>query len=157
MTDASGNPSGFSVMLYGKGTQVGTVLPGSSLGSLSGSAAPTTAGTYTYTAPANLELSPDTYYFIVLTAGTTVANGAYDWSFTSVNSYNPGSGWGASLCLGSSDGSSQSWSPIGAGLQFDFSQFAINASAVPEPSSLLFLSVGSGAFLCLRRFTAKSH
>ena len=86
MTDASGTPSGLTVMIY---PDVGgpSAVPGSSIGSLSGSASPTTAGLYTYTAPSNLLLLPQTGYFIVLTAGTAVANGAYEWSFTSTPSF----------------------------------------------------------------------
>jgi hypothetical protein len=82
MADASGNPSGFTVMLY---SAIGNlaVLPGSSLGTLSGSTDPATGGIYTYTAPSNLTLSSTTLYFIVLTAGTAVANGAYTWSESS--------------------------------------------------------------------------
>jgi len=36
-------------------------------------------GTFTYTPLSNLTLSPNTPYFIVLTAGITIANGAYEW------------------------------------------------------------------------------
>jgi hypothetical protein len=147
MTDASGNPSGFTVMLFGKGSQLGTVLPGSSLGSMSGSASPTSAGTYTYTAPANLELSPDTHYFVVLTAGTTVANDAFAWSDTSIaspgyNSYH----WGGEVSFAqSSDG--LNWNFTSG----TYGQFALNATAVPEPSSFFLISLGSGMFLLVRR------
>src|ERR1041384_3547059 len=44
MNDASNSPSGFAVMLYTTG-----LFPRSSLGSLSGSPNPSTAGIYTYT------------------------------------------------------------------------------------------------------------
>ena len=78
MTDASGNPSGLTVMLYSMA--VSSALPGHSLGTLDGSLNPVTGGIFAYTPTGNLTLSPNEYYFIVLTAGTTVANGAYDWS-----------------------------------------------------------------------------
>ncbi len=69
MADASGNPSNFMVMLY-SAVGVTGIFPGSSLGTLDGSLNPTTAGIYTFTTASNLMLSPDTQYFIVLTAGT---------------------------------------------------------------------------------------
>src|ERR1700689_5374241 len=53
MTDASGSPSGFTVMLYAKSGNPAAVLPGSSLGTLDGSLSPTTSGTYIYTPSTN--------------------------------------------------------------------------------------------------------
>jgi hypothetical protein len=149
MTDATGNPSGFTAMIYGAGG-IGGLFPQSSLGTLSGSANPSTAGTYTYTDGSNITLSPHTDYFIVLTAGTTAANGAYEWNFTSASSYNPSDNWGASVTLSSSNGSS-SWIRLGANPQYDFSEFAINATAVPEPSVAGLLSLGGLGFLWHRR------
>jgi hypothetical protein len=96
MADASDNPSNLTVMLYSAFIS-GEVVPGSSLGTLDGSLNPTTAGIYTYTPASNLTLSPLTSYFIVLTAGTTIANGAYSWS---ESAYPPGINyWGASNAL----------------------------------------------------------
>ena len=92
MTDASGNPSNFTVMIYANAGPTG-IFPGSSLGTLDGSLNPATGGIFTYTPASNLTLSPSTFYYIVLTAGTTVANGAYDWSYAGANSYNPSGGW----------------------------------------------------------------
>jgi hypothetical protein len=86
ITDASGNPSGFTAMLYSALIGGGT-FPGSSLGTLDGSLNPTTAGIYTFTPASNLTLSAGTPYFIVLTAGTTVVNGAYEWSVMNTPSY----------------------------------------------------------------------
>jgi hypothetical protein len=77
MADASGNPNGFTVMLYTAIVKAGS-FPGSSLGTLDGSLNPTTAGVYTHIPASSLTLSPGTEYFIVLTAGTALANGAYD-------------------------------------------------------------------------------
>lgn len=85
-------------------------------------------------AASGLTLSPSTKYFIVLTAGTAVANGAYDWSVMNTSSYNPDDSWVGSVTLGSNDGSS--WRPLPTYPQFDFSQYAINATAIPEPSIL---------------------
>jgi hypothetical protein len=92
MTDASGNPSNFTAMIY---TAVGFSgpNPGSSLGTLDGSLNPVGSGVYTYTDDSNITLSPYGIYFIVLTAGTAIANGAYDWSLTIPNAYNPSGGW----------------------------------------------------------------
>src|ERR1035441_10574072 len=62
LADASGNPSGFTAMLY---TEVGDAapLPGSSLGTLNGSLSPVTGGIYTYSPASDLVLLPNTPYF----------------------------------------------------------------------------------------------
>ena len=100
MTPASGSPSGFMVMLYS--AAVGAqVLPGSSLGTLTASSSdPMAGGLYTYTA-SGLTLSPETDYFIVLTAGTRLASGAYAWSFENTSTGSSSGGWGR-ICLLSS-------------------------------------------------------
>jgi hypothetical protein len=145
MADASGNPNSFTVMIYGTGNNPSAVLPGNSLGSLSGSLNPVTAGTYSYTPASSLTLLPNTDYFIVLTAGTAVANGAYEWSFAGANSYNPSGRWGASGVTTSNNGSS--WSRTVA----DFPEYAITATAVPEPSAVSLILFGSGVFIYARR------
>jgi hypothetical protein len=151
MTDATGNPSGFTVMLYSVNTHADSALPGSSLGTLDGSLNPSTAGTYTYTDDSNITLSPKSFYFIVLTAGTTIANGAYDWSFTGVNSYNSTGGFigGGGLYV-SSDGSSWNRQSVPSG---PFPQFALTATPVPEPSALGLLGLCSLLFLWHRHKT----
>jgi hypothetical protein len=141
MTDASGNPNGFTVMLYSE-TDIVAVVPGSNLGTLNGSLNPTTAGIYTYTPASSLTLSPSTGYFIVLTAGTTVANGAYEWSYVNTSSYNPSDSWLGRVALGSSNGSVDSWGPLGDYPPGSFSQYAINATAVPEPGVFGLLGLG---------------
>ena len=149
MTDVAGNPSGFTAMIF---TMVGDAgsNPGSSLGILTGPANPSTVGTYTYPEDSNLILLPGTIYFIVLTAGTTVANGAYEWSLTSPISYGPSGGWGsAGGVWKSSDGSSWHYGP-GAPL------FAITATPVPEPSAKILLSSGGILLLGFGRWKAKS-
>jgi hypothetical protein len=80
MTPASGDPSGFTVQLYAGGDYMGGVAPASSLATLTGSSDPVTAGLYNYAA-SGVTLYPSTPYFIVLTAGTPVASGAYAWSY----------------------------------------------------------------------------
>lgn len=79
MTPASGSPNGFTVMVY-SASVFASVLPESSLGTLTGSSDPVTGGFFTYTA-SSFMLAPNTPYFIVLNAATSVANGAYAWSF----------------------------------------------------------------------------
>jgi hypothetical protein len=142
-------------MLYSSIPGITINSPGSSLETLNGSANPSTGGIYTYTDSSNLILSPQTTYFIVLTSGTAVANGAYDWSYGSEgpNSlYNPSGGWVAPPFditddnYQSSNGSN--WSHVNFG---EFAQFAITATPIPEPSSSLLLLLGSGVFIYVRR------
>jgi hypothetical protein len=145
LADASGNPNGFTVMLY-SATDNFAVLPGSSLGTLNGSLNPVSSGIYTYTPASSLALSPSTDYFIVLTAGTTVANGAYEWSESayppSINDWFVGNG-----VLHSSDGIS-SWNVTP---YLGIAQFAINATAIPEPSPSWLVLLGSGVLIYARR------
>ena len=144
MTDASGNPNGFTVMLYTAISGAGP-LPGSSLGTLDGSLNPVTGGIFTYTPGSSLTLSPNASYFIVLTAGTIVANGAYSWSENTFPASSSGGWFAENGVLQSSNGTSH-WSAIpGIG------QFAINATAIPEPGVLGLFGLGSLAFLWHRR------
>jgi hypothetical protein len=148
MSDASGNPSDFTVMIY-TSNGVGGPFPGSSIGTLDGSLNPVTPGTYDYNDDSNITLSRNTFYFIVLTAGTTVANGAYDWSLATANSYNPSGGWSWAGYFNSSNGSSWNYAPS------IFPQFSINATPVPEPAAWALLLLGGGVFLCVHG--RKSH
>ncbi len=144
MNDATGTPNGFTVMLYS--VAGGSTFPGTSLGTLSGSSNPSTAGIFTYTVPSNL--SRIISYFIVITAATPVASGAYEWSFSDMSSYNAADGWG----IPSSTpflvrGSGGRWNPV-SGTYF---QFAINATPVPEPGLVALFVLGGLSLLWLRR------
>jgi hypothetical protein len=142
MSNASGNPSGLQVMIYAGAGGGGT--PGTLLGTLNGSLDPVTAGIYTYTPAATITLPIHGPYDIVLTAGTAVGNGAYEWSYAGMNSYNPSGGWSSAVAgvWTSSNGSLFSWIHNGSA----FPQFAVNASAVPEPGVLSLFAWG-GLFL----------
>jgi len=142
MTSASGNPNSFTVMLYSAVALTG-INPGSSLGTLNGSSDPSTTGIYTYTPNSSLILSPG-IYFIVVTAGTSVANGAYEWNLTDPNSYSPINGWRAGGVWKSSDGLAWLYNS-GA------PQFVITATAIPEPGVLSSLGLGGLCFLWHRR------
>jgi hypothetical protein len=145
LTNASGNPSGFTAMIYNVNPKsTAGAEPGSSLGTLNGSLEPVAGGIYTYSPASGLTLSPTTEYFIVLTAGTAVANGAYEWSYTSTRAPTLSGGWnGDHILLSSSDG--LRWGP-GPGN----GQFAISATDVPEPSTLGLLAM-AGFFLVRQR------
>jgi hypothetical protein len=76
-----------------------------------------------------------------------VANGAYEWSYVSANSYNPSDGWTAfgGGIQTSSNGSL--WSGL---VSYD-PEYSINATAVPEPRVLSLFALGGLGFLCQRR------
>jgi hypothetical protein len=139
MDTASGSPSGFDVSLYSS-------LRGepNDLGNLVGSD-PSAGGIFTYT-DSGLTLSPSTDYFIVLTATTPVAQGAYNWSTVSASSTIGGEEWMIIPDIYSS-GNGLSWQ---ISRQYTF-QIGIYATAVPEPSSSLLLLLGSGVFIYVRR------
>ena len=151
LADASGNPSGFTAMLYTLGGSGPNPGPGSSLGTLNGSLNPVTGGIYTYSPASSLTLSRNTQYFIVLTAATPVASGAYEWSVTSTHTFTLSGGWkGSADFFSSSDG--LNWRQLGG----PYPQFAIYATdvPVPEPSTLGLLALG-GFLLVWRHRKAK--
>jgi len=135
MTTDSGNPTGFTVMIYSS-VSSGAVLPESSLDTLSGSANPSATGIYTYTSLSDIILLPSTHYFIVLTAATPTANGAYQWSVTDTPTVTF-NGWSANnlLCY---SGNGSNWSFLSGTL----AQYSITATPVPEPSISWLLVLG---------------
>jgi hypothetical protein len=141
MTDAAGNPSGFTVMIW---SSAGVAIePGRSIGTLNGSLDPTPGGDFTYTPASSLLLFPQTFYFIMLNSGTAVASGAYEWSLAGANAYNPSGGWTGQngFWIGSS------WSGPDSG----YLQYAINATAVREPATGWLVFLGGGLFVYARR------
>ncbi len=128
MAPASGNPSGFSVMLYGSGS-----VPGSYLATLNGPD-PSAGGVFTYAA-SSLTLAPATYYYVVVTSGTSVSTGAYKWNITNVGP-TVSDGWRPGGFFGSSDGTS--WIPS----RPNPFQFAVEATAIPEPSISAMIALG---------------
>jgi hypothetical protein len=154
MANASGNPSGFTVMICASAEDPFVV--GSSLGTLTGSANPSTAGTYTYNAPSGITLQTGTQYYIVLTAGTADAYGAYEWGYTATQSYQPVDGWLGTVSLGSgSFGSPSSWGPLGSYPNYDFSFFALDATPAPEPGVIGLFALG-GLLVGFQRWKARS-
>jgi hypothetical protein len=138
MGAASGSPSGFSVSIYG------SLNPTNSLGNLSGPD-PSAGGIFTYAA-SGLDLSPSTTYFVVVTAATPVAQGAYNWSAGTQYTFG-GNQWEiAATYFSSSDG--LTWTGHG---RSDAFQMAIYATAVPEPSVAGLLGLGGLGFLWHRR------
>jgi hypothetical protein len=145
LANATGSPSDFMVEIYAPDPHNFTgASPGDSLGILSGSLNPATAGIYTYVPGSSLALSPGTDYFIVLTAATTIANGAYELNYASSPAYNASDHWAWGDGLGSNNGTS--WHP-----QVFYHQFAISATPVPEPGVLNLLGLGGAALLWRRR------
>jgi hypothetical protein len=146
MANASGSPSGFTVMIYSPSLSDLGAFPGSSVDTLDGSLNPTTAGVYTYTSASNLTLSASTDYFIVLTSATAIASGAYEWNITSTFSPSLSGGWGGdNIFANSSNGSSWGY-VLGA-----YPQFSIDAIPIPEPCVLALSGLGGLLLLWHRR------
>jgi len=139
----SGSPSGFRVSLYSSKLNK-DYLPASNLGSLEGSLNPSASGVFTYTA-SNITLSPNHTYFIVLTAATPVAQGAYSWS--KLNGWTRGEYGEIDPYYCSSDNGSSWTSNVRSG-QF---QLAIYATPVPEPGAYALFGFGLAALSFWRR------
>jgi hypothetical protein len=154
MTPATGDPSGFTVQLYTGRDMNGGFFPGSSVATLIGSSDPATAGLYTYTA-SGLTLSPSSFYFIVLAAGTPVASGAYAWSYENTSLATTSGGWsGAGGYCEASDG--MHWITTVAEAQ-DQLQFDITATAVPEPTALVLMGLPGVMSFVWRRWQKKAQ
>jgi hypothetical protein len=137
MNAASGNPSGFSVMIYDSSAN--------SIGSLNGSSNPSTAGIYSYSA-SGITLLQRTLYAVVVTAATPVANGTYNWAFSNNDNGAVNNSWSISgIYYPSIDG--VNLGPRG----FVDLQFAIHATAIPEPSPVSLLFLGTGILFYGRR------
>ena len=153
MQPASGAPNSFSVMLYGNGAPYLGAAPGkTSLGTLTGSSMdPITTGLYTYTA-SGLTLAPSQAYFIVATAGTPLASGAFAWSVENTSYPSSSGGWGTTvLAFTSSDG--LTWnSPVADDLQF-----SLTATDVPEPDTVVLLGLPGVLFFAWRRWRASAQ
>jgi hypothetical protein len=135
MADASGNPNGFTVIIE---PLLGPEGPftGGSLGSFGGSTNPATSGIYTYTPIDNITLSPTNVYFIILTAGTSIADGAYNWSIGTSHPASDDVYWGAASAIAKFN---NGYGP--PTLYSNDGQYAINATAVPEPNALGLFSI----------------
>jgi hypothetical protein len=134
-------PSGFSLAIYERNLPGGFIAPGSLLESLTGTV-PSGSGVFTFQS-SGLVLNPKQFYFIVATATTPVTSAAYRWEITpwtqpAADSF---ALFGTrSILYQSTDG--LTWK----GTRPNNFMFAINATAVPEPSSLVLLGLG-GSFL----------
>ena len=153
MTDASGNPSDFTITL--NAGYPNFISPGSSLGTLNGSLNPATGGIYTYTMASSITLLPIRQYFIVITAGTAVATSAYGLNYADGFSYDQNGNWYA----GNVAGGTLSTSANGLSWQQDAfigPQYAITATPVPEPSAEIFLGFGGVLLLGFGRWKTKA-
>lgn len=141
MAGISGDPNGFVLSLCSKSDDG---APGTSVGSLTG-VEPSGSGLFTYTA-SEITLLPSTLYFVVGTAATPVAQGAYQWSYAEGPSGRTEDGW---IIPGqryrSTDGSTWTYSR-----QYTL-QLAVHATAVPEPTASPLLGLGLLAMLLSRR------
>jgi hypothetical protein len=142
MNPSSGNPNGFNASIYSIGGSANNHFPGSRLGGLNGSD-PAAGGVFTYTS-SGLTLLPLDEYCIVLTAATPVASGSYNLSYESSGMPYSTDRWVPGFSYSSSDGSN--WTFDGNNYQF-----AINATAIPEPSPVSLILLGSGILFYVRR------
>ena len=129
MNSPSGNPSGFSLVLY---NPFMPLRPENILTTLSGSE-PSSPGIFTYTA-SGVSLLPATVYWFAVTGGTPAGAGGYQWNYADTVSL-PVKGWFQG------DSSQFSADGINWGRGPAHQQFAINATAIPEPSTLALVGL----------------
>jgi hypothetical protein len=106
--------------------------------------APSAGGLFSYTPSSGLILLPDTFYFIVVTANTLVATGAYDWSAANFGLDPNNQWWLDNVYFSSTDGSN--W----AASRSHIFQLGIYATAVPEPSAISLILLGGGVLIYVR-------
>jgi hypothetical protein len=137
MSASIGTSTGFTVSVN---DNVGGGIPGGSIGGLTESD-PQTAGVFSYSSP-GIFLQPATQYHIVVSSGTVTNQGAFKWRISNSSSFTATDGWSlnSSYLISFDHGT-----PWGGGNRSPM-QFAINATAIPEPSSLALLGLGG---LCL--------
>jgi hypothetical protein len=138
-----GSPAGLNVSIYNNS------YPnyGINIGSLNGSD-PNSNGIFSYTA-SGIVLSPSRYYCLIFTALTPVAQGLYSLPIIAGNAYATSDSWsmgGGSFLYSSVDGLDWRRSQT-----LNYFAVAINATAVPEPSSLCLLGMGGAAGLFFMR------
>jgi hypothetical protein len=146
----------FTVTLWNAGGPGGT--PGSAvatIGSGSVSALTTTFSDYFFTAPQGITLTPNTSYFVVLSATAPSSPAGLLWGVT--QSENPGSsgpgqigGWALSANQGATWGSEPPlYLDQTLGVNFPF-QLAVTAVPEPEVYALIF-ALALGSFAAMRR------
>jgi hypothetical protein len=134
MNGPTGSPNNLSLSIHQVSRAGG---PGTLVGQLTGPA-PSEAGIFTFTPASSIPLSPLTIYRLKLSGDTPVAIGSFSWDVTSSPSFESEQGW--------RPGTGYDYSADGIDWNVATStrlQFAINATIVPEPSSLaLCLTAG---------------
>lgn len=146
MLSASGSPEGFSVSIY----DAKDTLPGINIGNLVGPD-PASGGVFNYTTSGIL-LSPSTDYFVAVTSDTPLETGAYNWSLPRSVAFESIDDWSLGPYI--AEGTETAWEleriTPGGGLQF-----AVYATAIPEPATLALLTCGGLFFAAHLRRSAK--
>lgn len=139
LDEFTGAASGFSVSLFSDNGG----KPGTSLGTLSGSADPVAGGIYTYIT-SGIALSPSTPYWIVSATASAEPTGFY-WAITTSTTDSTSDGWSIdNMDMRVSHNQGGSWGSANPGA----GQFSVTATSVPEP---LALPCAAAALLMLKK------
>jgi hypothetical protein len=156
MADASGVPDDLSVTLF-QGRLNSGVLSGTTIGSLEGSLSPVSGGIYSYTPSSTITLTPGNLYAVILTAGTSISAGAFNMNNADAIDAES-TGWVGSDFAGVTIWTSSNGSLWG-GNASDAPQYAVYATAVPEPSAWAVFLFGGGVLMyaCFGKQLLEKH
>jgi hypothetical protein len=144
MADALGTPGDFVLELY---TAPNSGVASGPLGEFTVASNPVTAGHHTFEFADNVILAPSTRYMLVASAPNAAGPGISQYGWRLGSFLGSGNMWGVNAQWVSGNGGA-SWAPV----RSNPLQIAIDATAIPEPTSATFATLAAIAACLTGRF-----